>query len=118
MVFKTFAVVKLDGATGRVVWRRELNGTAVLHNTQANALALDPSGNVVAAGSVVNGGRAEDFTVVKLDRPTGAVAWRTELSGTDPIPGTSRRRRTTSPSTRPATCWRPAGSTTAGDSRT
>jgi PQQ-like domain len=82
IVFHTFIVVKLDGATGDVLWRRELNGSGSLYRTQVNSLVLDGAGDVVAAGSVVNAGQAEDFAVVKLDGATGTVEWRTELDGT------------------------------------
>ena len=76
-----FTVVKLDGATGSVVWRRELSDDLPFR-TQANAVAVDAQGDVVAAGSIAHGGRAEDFAVVKLDGDTGQVVWRQEVDGT------------------------------------
>lgn len=79
--FKTLVVVKLDGATGAVLWRRQLNGTGALLNDQVNALALDPAGEVIAAGSIGDSSRAEEFFVAKLDQQTGSVVWRSQLSG-------------------------------------
>lgn len=79
--FEVFTVVKIDGRSGRVVWRRALRGTGQLYNTQVNALALDPSGNLVAAGSIVDAVQGEQFTVAKFDARTGKALWRRDLTG-------------------------------------
>ncbi len=73
-----FAVVKLDGANGREIWRRVLGGTAGQADL-AVALAVDGAGDVVAAGTLANGtpqSPRPDFAVVKLARATGAELWR------------------------------------------
>ncbi len=79
--FEVFTVVKIDGHTGRVVWRRALRGTGQLYNTQVNALSLDLSGNLVAAGSVVDSVQGEQFTVAKFDARNGKALWRRDLTG-------------------------------------
>jgi len=77
-----FAVVKLSGATGAEVWRRQIDGSASL-NDLARTLRVDSAtGNVVAAGEVQNVGTGLDFTVVKLAGGTGAELWRQGLNGT------------------------------------
>lgn len=53
-----FTVIKFDGASGQELWRQVLNGNGY---NAAHAIAVDPAGNVVAAGSI-----GSDFTVVKL----------------------------------------------------
>src|SRR5262249_30176047 len=50
-----FAVVKLSGVDGSVMWRKEINGTSSGPD-QASALAEDSSGDVVAAGFEQNVG--------------------------------------------------------------
>jgi Big-like domain-containing protein/putative pyrroloquinoline-quinone binding quinoprotein len=72
-----FAVVKFDGASGTELWRRVINGTLSGSVDQANAVAVDAVGNVVAAGFTSNSGSTEqDFTVVKLDGVSGIELWR------------------------------------------
>ncbi|RMF19405.1 MAG: hypothetical protein D6760_13105, partial [Deltaproteobacteria bacterium] len=75
-----FAVVKLDGATGTELWRREIDGSA---NTdeEAAAVVVDASGDVVVAGTLSSPATQDDFAVVKLDGTTGAELWRVLLDG-------------------------------------
>jgi hypothetical protein len=71
-----FAVIKLKGATGVEMWRRILTGRPKDSYSEANAVAVDSAGNVVAAGQTVNAGTGGDFTVVKLDGNSGVERWR------------------------------------------
>ncbi|MBI1748088.1 MAG: PQQ-binding-like beta-propeller repeat protein [Acidobacteria bacterium] len=79
-----FAVVKLDGKTGEEIWHVEINGSANREDG-VNALAVDPAGNIVAAGYIRNISTGYDFAVVKLDGNTGDELWRTEIDGTYPL---------------------------------
>ena len=76
-----FTVIKFDGASGAELWRQVLKGT-VPGNDVANAVTVDATGNVVAAGVTVNSGAGNDFTVVKFDGASGAELWRQVLNGT------------------------------------
>lgn len=73
-------VLKLDGATGAELWRREVDGTATTHE-HGTAIALDGSGNPVVAGFLGNVGTGSDFAVLAFDGGTGAELWRYELDG-------------------------------------
>ena len=83
-----FSVVKFSGADGSETWRAEIDGTNTTFRIPqlAQSLALDASGNVIAAGHVNNAGTARDFAVVKLDAATGAELWRLTLDGGDGSP--------------------------------
>ena len=41
-------MVKFSGTDGSVLWRMEFNGLADFSDDQANAVAIDPSGDVFA----------------------------------------------------------------------
>lgn len=60
-------VAKLDGATGAELWSFAIDSPS--GNDVADFVAIDPSGDVVAAGFL------DDLYVVKLDGTTGAVLW-------------------------------------------
>jgi len=85
-----FVVVKLAGATGAELWRRQIAGVGTYSN-YAYSVAADALGDVVAAGELDTGSYLSDFTVAKLAGTTGAEVWRTQISGTaasDPdLPG-------------------------------
>lgn len=71
-----FTVVKLSGADGSILWQQEMDGTdtrSAPGMEEALAVALDASGDVVAAGYVDNKGSGEDWAVVKLDGDTGIL---------------------------------------------
>ncbi len=74
-----FSVVKLDGSSGALVWRHEVNGTANYFD-RANAVITDAAGDVVAAGELQNvqPGQLAPL-VIKLDGTNGAEQWRYEL---------------------------------------
>ena len=79
-----FAVAKLGGGRGHVLWRYTLDGGATSTQEEAWGMALDGAGDAIAAGRVVNPGRFSDFTVVKLDGATGAPRWRVSVDGLAP----------------------------------
>jgi putative pyrroloquinoline-quinone binding quinoprotein len=74
-----FIVVKLSGATGAVLWRREIDSAG--SNDVAQAVAIDANGDVLAAGFVINPLTAADLAVVKLDGRTGREVWRSVVNG-------------------------------------
>jgi len=75
-----FVVVKLSGATGAQIWRKDLDGA--LSNDVALAVTVDGSGDVVASGFFINPDVGADFVVVKLDGTNGHEVWRRVLNGT------------------------------------
>lgn len=75
-----FAVVKLSGATGAQIWRKDIDGA--LSNDVALAVTVDGSGDVVASGFFINPEVGADFVVVKLDGANGHEVWRRVLNGT------------------------------------
>jgi cysteine-rich repeat protein len=90
-----FVTLKLNGATGALEWRRQLNGTAGggvggpgddedddADVDQAFAVAVDAAGDAVAVGRLVQSGLGQDFVVSKMAGDTGEELWRLELNGT------------------------------------
>ncbi len=63
------AVVRIDGATGGVVWLRELN---VADADDSRQVAIDSAGNVVTFNFLKG-------VVWKLDGATGQVLWQTDI---------------------------------------
>jgi uncharacterized delta-60 repeat protein len=78
--FGDFTVVKFDGVSGAELWHRSLRGTGTLGN-RARAVAVDPLGHVVAAGSLNDDANGDDFTIVKFDGATGVELWRQVING-------------------------------------
>ena len=76
-----FTVIKLRGDSGGELWRYVADGQASFDD-EALSVALDPTGDVVAAGFLTNdaSGRS-DFTIVKLSGATGTEVWRQVLGG-------------------------------------
>lgn len=72
-------IVKLDGASGEVLWSTDFPGTSFSSNTSLGPVAVDGAGDVVAAGTTSFIG--EDMLVLKLDGATGAVVWTSVLPG-------------------------------------
>jgi hypothetical protein len=88
-----FAVVKLNGNTGAEQWRYRIDGQVMLgpmeyDDESAAAVAIVPvkekDGDVVAAGSLLNGGSffnpTLNPTVVKLSGDDGGELWRHEVT--------------------------------------
>ena len=65
-----FIVIRFDGATGKELWRKVINGTANGVDA-AFAITTDASGNVVGVGRSQNTGTGDDFIVVKLTASNG-----------------------------------------------
>jgi uncharacterized delta-60 repeat protein len=73
-----FVVVKLDGATGMEAWPPvRINDAAVNGSDSASSVALDPAGDIVAAGYVQTATAPVrlSFTVVKIAGTDGAILW-------------------------------------------
>ena len=76
------------------IWRRVLDGTAGQADL-AVALAVDGSGDVIAAGTLANGtphSPRPDFAVVKLARATGTELWRAVFAAGEHARWPSTRR--------------------------
>ncbi len=80
-----FAVVKLSGLDGQVLWRQEIAGSLnpfVANNDPALAIALDGNGNVFAGGQITtNGVTYGDWAVLKFDGMSGTELWRQLING-------------------------------------
>ena len=68
------AVVKLDAATGAIIWRRDLGSPSATWMPAAR-LGIDQNGDVVVATAIAGVGDT-DFAVVKLDGANGDETWR------------------------------------------
>ena len=82
---RDFAVVKLDGKTGSVLWQRTIAGSSNLAGQDsAQAIAVDADGNAIATGYLAKSetGVNLDFTTVKLDGATGSVVWTRRYAAT------------------------------------
>lgn len=75
----TFTVVKLAGTDGAERWRSVVDGGEANWGDGANAVAVAPNGDVVAAGQTTGPSTGADFTVVRLT-PTGVERWRALLT--------------------------------------
>lgn len=67
-------VVKLDGASGDLIWQRSL-GTASVPE-RANDVVTDPEGNVYLSGPVVGIGNGGDATFIHKFDPNGNPVWQ------------------------------------------
>lgn len=77
-----FAVVKLDGLSGTVLWTKTISGMDSPLFDMAHAVTVDLAGDVIAAGYLANILTDDDFTVIKLDGTSGAERWRKVINGT------------------------------------
>jgi hypothetical protein len=76
-----FAVIKFAGETGTERWRRVLAGRTD-RGGEANAVAVDARGDIVAAGYVRQEAKSwGQFAVVKLSGASGAEVWRRIITG-------------------------------------
>jgi hypothetical protein len=82
---RDFLVLKLSGSTGSELWRREITGSLPGGPDLVEALIVDGSGDVVAAGGLDRTffGNDNTFVVVKLDGSTGSDVWRYEEPADD-----------------------------------
>lgn len=60
---------------GNSIWQRDTSGTLFGSDEEANAIAFDPTGNVVVSGYLKNAGTSSDVYVEKFDK-TGKSLWK------------------------------------------
>ena len=76
-------MAKFDAASGNLLWKRILNGTAANSHDEARSVAVDSQNNVIAAGFTQNTGTDFDFTVAKFDANGNlSSGWPQLLNGT------------------------------------
>ena len=77
-------MIKLSAATGAELWKHTIDGSGGGLITQqrdvAEAVAIDASGAVVAAGFLDNGATGNDLFVVKYDT-NGVLVWNRTIDG-------------------------------------
>ena len=77
-----WATLKYRGSDGAVLWGPILLPAVQPHGANTpNAIGLDPSGNVVVAGTVADSQNNSDSATIKYDGSTGAVLWGPLLGG-------------------------------------
>ena len=74
VVDSQFTLAAFDSTDGAILWDTAI-GAGV-----ANAVAVSPQNDSVAAGSLLDPSGRSNFTVVKLN-PTGVELWRSEIAG-------------------------------------
>jgi outer membrane protein assembly factor BamB len=74
------AVVRLDGASGEELWRYVAHTGDTGRRSAVTDLALDPHGEVIAAGFISYAG-SRKFSVFKLAAADGRELWRHAVSG-------------------------------------
>ncbi len=66
-----FVAIKLDGASGAELWRRNVDGTSMGIDGGATGLVVDLADDPIVGGSLLNGD--QDFTIIKLDGTSGSL---------------------------------------------
>jgi hypothetical protein len=74
----TLRTVKSQGATGRTVWDRTLDGAG---SARANAVAADAAGNVVVTGLAAAAAGDDDIKTVKYSGAAGTLLWQATHAG-------------------------------------
>jgi len=74
-----FEVVRLDPATGDLLWSHRTGGGR--NSGFARELAVAADGSIVAAGAAETGTTCDDAFVTALDRNTGAPEWSESFDG-------------------------------------
>jgi outer membrane protein assembly factor BamB len=79
-----FMVIKFSAATGAELWRQQIDGTGdpYFESEAARAVAVDASGDVIAAGYLSKFYTGYNFTAIKFSGATGAELWRQQIDGT------------------------------------
>jgi len=67
-------VLKLDGATGEVLWFQEVASPGGFDET-AHDIAVDADGNAFVTGRQYNGSHGDDILTIKLAAADGEVLW-------------------------------------------
>jgi len=78
--FYDATAIALDPDDGRARWRRDLDSPPESYGN-AQAIAVSPRGDVVAAGLVSNPLTSFDFTVASFSAHAGRLRWQRELDG-------------------------------------
>jgi len=79
----TFTVAKFAGDTGNERWRRMIVGTGESGPATARSLLVDPAGDVVVTGTILNAKTCFDWFVGKLTGASGDVVWQRSFDGTE-----------------------------------
>jgi outer membrane protein assembly factor BamB len=87
-----FAVFKISGTDGDTLWSREILGGGTSTESplvnRVEALEVDLTGDVIAAGALQHVPDQTTFAVLKLSGVDGSEIWRFELDGSEPnVPG-------------------------------
>ena len=61
-------------SSGTVLWTRFIDGTSPESDDEANAIAIDNSGNIIVSGFTKNTSTSGDFTIAKYN-PAGDTLW-------------------------------------------
>ena len=82
--FTALTVARLDGVTGAEKWRTDVDGAGSASYDTGQAIALDPNGDVLAAGGIQDSEEFidADMAVVKLSAADGSEMWRATIAGT------------------------------------
>jgi outer membrane protein assembly factor BamB len=76
--FRDGTAMAFDVASGTMRWRRDFD-TPARSEGRAEAVAVAPGGDVVAAGFIANADTAFDFAVTAIAPHSGRVRWKTEI---------------------------------------
>ena len=75
-----FAVARLSGATGTVLWRREFAGTEVSYfDAIRNFIAVDATGDLFVASSVLSSENGDFTYVAKYAGGSGQLVWQAKV---------------------------------------
>ncbi len=72
-------LMKVNSA-GDTLWTRSVSGTLFGSDEEANAIALDNSGNIIISGYTKNSGTGSDITILKYNT-AGTLLWTAQYSG-------------------------------------
>src|SRR5207237_9368544 len=75
-----FYTAKYAAATGALLWEKRYNGPAN-YDDQAQAVAVDSTGNVVVTGYSIGRGSGYDFYTAKYAAADGALLWGRRYNG-------------------------------------
>src|SRR5262249_39412078 len=74
-------VRKRSSRTGRVLWQRKWRGPGPEWSDEIGQVAFASNGDVVAAGTMIQGDEQNDFVVRRLDGRTGRTRWHATVHG-------------------------------------
>ncbi len=77
---RDFFIAKLN-ANGTVLWSADTTGTLFGSDEEANAIAIDNTGNICVSGYLKNSGTSSDIYVEKYN-PNGSLIWNYGFDGT------------------------------------